>query len=293
MTRMPWARPVILGVVNVTPDSFSDGGAWFEPDAAIAHGLSLWEQGARILDIGGESTRPGAERPPVGEELRRVMPVVESLVAQGCTVSIDTMRAEVAAAAVASGATVVNDVSGGLADPEMVPFAAESGLPFIAMHWRGHSADMQSRAVYDDVVAEVREELEQRRDAFVAAGGRPEQLILDPGIGFAKLAHHNWALLRHLDLLASLGHRLVLGTSRKKFLGLVGRPEGQERSPMERDVATAATTFHAAQHRVWGLRVHDVVGTVDALDVAEALCAPASDVDPSGPRHVSARERLS
>ena len=266
-----WRRPILMGVVNVTPDSFSDGGHWFEPDAAIRHGLDLWDDGARILDVGGESTRPGAERPDVREEIRRVLPVVEALVGEGCAVSIDTMRAEVAAAAVEVGVSFINDVSGGLADPEMASLAASTGLPFIAMHWRGHSVDMQSRAVYDDVVADVVAELGERRDALLQAGIRPEHLILDPGLGFAKTGEHNWLLLRHLDALLALGQPLLIGTSRKAFLGKVGRVAGSERTPAERDVATAVTSFHAALHGVWGLRVHEVTGTVDALDVAEAL----------------------
>jgi len=267
-------RPVVMGVVNVTPDSFSDGGEWFDPDDAIAHGLALWRQGAQILDVGGESTRPGAARPAVSEELRRVVPVVAALTNAGCVVSVDTMRVEVARAAVDAGASYLNDVSGGLADPEMVSFAAETGLPFIAMHWRGHSADMQSRAVYDDVVVDVARELADRRDALLAAGIRADRLVLDPGLGFAKTAEHNWALLRGIDALTALGHPLLLGTSRKAFLGRVGRATGAERAPKERDTATAVTSWYAAQHHVWAVRVHDVVGTVDALDVAEQLLSP-------------------
>ena len=268
---MTSSRPVIMGVVNVTPDSFSDGGDWFESDAAIAHGLELWAQGADLLDVGGESTRPGSARPEPAEELRRVVPVVAALASAGCVVSVDTMRAEVARAAVDAGATWLNDVSGGLADPAMVAFAAESGLPFIAMHWRGHGADMQSRAVYDDVVADVVRELVERRDALLAAGIAPDALVLDPGLGFAKTAEHNWEVLRGIDDLTALGHRLLLGASRKGFLGKVGRAEGDERAPKDRDVATAVITAYAVQHRLWGVRVHDVVAAVDAVDVAEQL----------------------
>ena len=267
--RVP-GRPLVMGVVNVTPDSFSDGGAWFTPEAAIAHGRELVEQGADLLDVGGESTRPGAVRPSQAEELRRVLPVVEGLSAVA-PVSVDTMRAEVAAAALDAGASIVNDVSGGLADPEMAPLVAGRGVPMVAMHWRGHSSDMQDRARYDDVVDDVRRELGERVEALVAAGIRPDDVLLDPGLGFAKLAAHNWELLRRLDELTGLGHRLVLGTSRKRFLGLVGRTPATERPPLARDVATAATTLYAAQHGVWAVRVHDVAGTVDALDVADAL----------------------
>ena len=259
-----------MGVVNVTPDSFSDGGAWFTPEAALAHGRELVEQGADLLDVGGESTRPGAERPSTEEELRRVLPVVAGL-AELAPVSVDTMRASVAAAALDAGATLVNDVSGGLADPEMAALVAERGVPYVAMHWRGHSTEMQGRAQYGDVVADVCRELGARVEALVAAGVALDDIVLDPGLGFAKLAHHNWELLRRLDEVAALGHRLVIGSSRKKFLGLVGRTAGTERAPLERDVATAATTLYAAQHDVWCVRVHDVVGTVDALDVADAL----------------------
>ena len=267
--RVP-GRPLVMGVVNVTPDSFSDGGAWFTPEAALAHGRELVDQGADLLDVGGESTRPGAVRPSPAEELRRVLPVVQGL-SLLAPVSVDTMRAEVAAAALDAGASLVNDVSGGLADPDMAPLVAERGVPVVAMHWRGHSADMQDRARYDDVVEDVRRELGARVEALVGAGIRPDDILLDPGLGFAKLAAHNWEVLRRLDEIAALGHRLVLGTSRKRFLGLVGRTPATERPPLARDVATAATTLYAAQHGVWAVRVHDVAGTVDALDVADAL----------------------
>lgn len=263
-------RPLVMGVVNVTPDSFSDGGAWFTPEDALAHGRDLVAQGADLLDVGGESTRPGAQRPSTAEELRRVLPVVTAL-RELAPVSVDTMRAEVAAAALDAGATIVNDVSGGLADPDMAALVAERRVPFVAMHWRGHSAGMQDRAQYDDVVADVCAELGERVEALVAAGVAVDDVVLDPGLGFAKLAHHNWELLRRLDEVQALGHRLVLGASRKKFLGLVGRTPETERAPLDRDVATAATTLYAAQHGVWAVRVHDVAGTVDALDVADAL----------------------
>ena len=265
-------RPLVMGVVNVTPDSFSDGGAWFTPEAAVAHGRELVAQGADLLDVGGESTRPGAERPSTAEELRRVLPVVEAL-STLAPVSVDTMRAEVAAAALDAGAALVNDVSGGLADPEMVPLVAQRAVPFVAMHWRGHSRDMQARAHYDDVVADVVRELAERVEALAAAGVQPDAVLLDPGFGFAKNAQHNWQLLRRLDEVVALGHRVVVGTSRKTFLGSVGRSDTTARPPLERDVATAVTTVHAARHGVWCVRVHDVVATVDALDVVEALHA--------------------
>lgn len=266
-------RPVVMGVVNVTPDSFSDGGEWFQPEDALAHGRELRAQGADVLDVGGESTRPGAQRPSEAEELRRVLPVVAGL-AEGGPVSIDTMRASVAAAALDAGASLVNDVSGGLADPEMVPLVAQRGVPLVVMHWRGHSADMQNRALYDDVVADVCRELGERVAALTAAGVAPERLVLDPGFGFAKTAEHNWELLRRLDEVLGLGLPVLVGTSRKTFLGRVGRAPGAERPPLERDVATAVTTAHAARAGAWAVRVHDVAAAVDALDVAAALAGP-------------------
>lgn len=259
--------PLIMGVVNVTPDSFSDGGAWSDPPAAIAHGLQLIEQGAAIIDIGGESTRPGADRPAETEELRRILPVVRALGAAGAVVSVDTMRAAVAAAALEAGARLVNDVSGALADPAMAEVVAAAGVDIVAMHWRGHSADMQSRAHYDDVAADVCRELAARVVALTAAGIAPERIILDPGLGFAKLPEHNWALLRALPDLVATGHRVLVGASRKRFLGLVGRTEETARPPDARDVATAVTSAYAADTGVWGIRVHDVAATRDALDV--------------------------
>ena len=265
-------RPVVMGVVNVTPDSFSDGGEWFEPQAAVDHGRLLMAQGADIIDVGGESTRPGAERPSVQEELRRVLPLIEVIAAEGATVSVDTMRAVVASRALAAGASIVNDVSGGLADPDMVRVVAQAGVPFVAMHWRGHSVEMQGRAVYDDVVAEVCAQLAARRDALLAAGVAPDGLVLDPGLGFAKLAEHNWSILARLDVLQQLGHPVLVGASRKSFLGRLGVPEGGvPRPPAERDAATAATSVIASLAGVWGVRVHDVPATRDALAVVSAV----------------------
>jgi len=262
-----------MGVVNVTPDSFSDGGRFLPTDAAVAHGLHLLAEGADLLDIGGESTRPGAHRPSLDEELDRVVPVVAALAtaAPDAVISVDTMRAGVAEAAVAAGARIVNDVSGGLADAEMLPLVARLGVGYIAMHWRGHSADMQSRAVYDDVVVDVARELAERRETLLDAGIRADRLILDPGLGFAKTGDHNWQLLRGLDTIVGLGQPVLLGASRKGFLARVGRAAGAERTPKERDVATAVTSLYAAQHGAWGVRVHDVVGTIDAFDVADEL----------------------
>jgi dihydropteroate synthase len=267
-------RPLVMGVVNVTPDSFSDGGAWFTPEDAVAHGRDLVVQGADLLDVGGESTRPGAERPSLAEELRRVIPVIAAL-REVAPVSVDTMRADVAAAALDAGATIVNDVSGGLADPAMAALVAERGVPFIVMHWRGHSTVMQSLAVYDDVVDDVSRELMARVEALTTAGVSPDRIVLDPGFGFAKKAEHNWELLRRLDEVVALGHRVLVGTSRKTFLGHVGRTPDAVRPPLERDVATAVTTAHVAGLGVWAVRVHDVAGTIDTLDVADALRGPA------------------
>lgn len=264
-----------MGVVNVTPDSFSDGGEWFEPEAAIAHGRELLASGADLIDVGGESTRPGAERPPVDEELRRVVPVVRALAAEGAVISIDTMRASVAGAAIEAGAAIVNDVSAGLADGGMAALVAQAGTPFIAMHWRGHSTDMQSRAVYEDVVVDVCRELRERVEVLQENGIRGEDIILDPGFGFAKTAEHNWELLRRLGAVIDLGHPVLVGTSRKTFLGRLGRPEGAQPSPpADRDLATAVTSFHAARQGAWAVRVHDVASTIEALDVADALRAP-------------------
>ncbi|HYJ77485.1 MAG TPA: dihydropteroate synthase [Actinomycetes bacterium] len=260
-----------MGVLNVTPDSFSDGGSYLAVDAAVTHGLEMRDEGADLVDVGGESTRPGAQRVDEAEELRRVVPVVEALAAAGVVVSIDTMRSRVASAALDAGAAVVNDVSGGLADQDMAAVVASSTVPYVAMHWRGHSADMADRAVYDDVVADVVRELQQRLDALVAAGVDAERVVLDPGIGFAKDADHNWALLANLDRLAGLGRPLLVGASRKGFLGrLLGGPDGAPRDAEGRDVATAVLSAVAAPD-VWCLRVHAVRPTVDALRVVAAL----------------------
>lgn len=261
----------VIGVLNVTPDSFSDGGLWFDPERAVAHGLAMAAQGADLVDVGGESTRPGADRIPQEEELRRVVPVVRDLAAAGVPTSVDTMRSAVAAAAVDAGALLVNDVSGGQADPAMLPLVAEAGVPYVLMHWREFSRSMQERAVYVDVVAEVRAELSLRLDVALRAGVDLERVVLDPGIGFAKNAEHNWALLRDLPALASLGRPLLVGTSRKAFLGrLLADPAGVPRPPAGRDDATAATTALLAAAGVWAVRVHDVASSADAVRVAAA-----------------------
>lgn len=263
-------RTLVLGVVNVTPDSFSDGGRFFEPADAVREGLRLLQQGADVLDVGGESTRPGADRVDEPEERRRVLPVVVELVAAGAVVSVDTTRAGVAAAALDAGARLVNDVSGG-ADPAMFPLVAEQGVAYVLMHGRGPSKNMQSRAHYDDVVAEVTAELGQRLADARAAGVRETQVVLDPGLGFAKTAAHNWQLLASLEHLGALGRPLLVGTSRKTFLGrLLAAPDGSLRPPGERDHATAATSALAAAAGVWAVRVHDAGPNLDAVRVATA-----------------------
>ncbi|HKD97273.1 MAG TPA: dihydropteroate synthase [Micromonosporaceae bacterium] len=264
-------RPVVVGVLNVTPDSFSDGGRYTRLDDAVAHGVLMRAQGAALVDIGGESTRPGAERIDAATERGRVLPVIRDLTAAGVPVSVDTTRASVASAALEAGAVVVNDVSGGLADADMAKVVAEADVPWVLMHWRGHSRVMAELAVYRDVVAEVRDELRARVDAAVDGGVRPDQLIVDPGLGFAKNAGHNWRLSAHLGTLVAMGYPVLFGASRKSYLGrLLAGPDGQPRPVDRREAATLATSLLAAQAGVWGLRVHDVEATVDALAVWRA-----------------------
>ena len=265
------ARTLIMGVLNVTPDSFSDGGSWADTDAAVAPGLALVAVGADVVDVGGESTRPDSDRVDEATELARVVPVVRALADAGVRVSVDTTRAAVAATSLEAGATWINDVSGGLADPEMLGTVARLGGSYIAMHWRGHSREMGERAVYDDVVADVARELAACRAAALAAGIAADKLVLDPGIGFAKNAEHNWAILRRWEALDALGFPLLLAVSRKRFLGsLLGTPESP-RPPRERDVATAWLSGYFAARGVWGVRVHDVRATRDAIAVAERM----------------------
>ena len=291
-----------MGVVNVTPDSFSDGGAWFGTDAAIARGLQLAGQGADIVDVGGESTRPGAQRITAAEELRRVIPVIAGLAQHNVPVSVDTMRAEVAQAALDVGARLVNDVSGGLADPDMPRLVGRAGVPYVVMHWRGHSHRMEERAVYADVVAEVCEELRSRVDAVVAEGVDPALIVVDPGLGFAKRPEHNWDLLVNLARVSRLGgggrrvgagaergggtsrargrdkqsgdgpaFPVLVGASRKRFLGrLLAAPDGTVRPFSGSDDATVAVTALVAAAGAWCARVHEVPANADAVRVAEA-----------------------
>ena len=264
-------RPVVMGVLNVTADSFSDGGLHLATDAAIAHGMALAKLGADLVDVGGESTRPGAERIPEHVEAERVIPVVRALAAEGIAVSVDTMRASVAEACVEEGACLVNDVSGGLADPAMLPTVAGMSVPIVLMHWRGHSAGMQEHARYTDPAAEVADELTQRLEAAVGAGIDADRIVLNPGIGFAKDADHNWAVLHGIDRIIGLGRPVLVGASRKRFLGaLLAGPDGTPRAMDDRDLATLAVTALCAQAGAWGVRVHDVHGARDAVLVGRA-----------------------
>lgn len=274
-----------MGVVNVTPDSFSDGGRWFDTTAAVKHGLDLVAQGADLVDVGGESTRPGATRVDEAEELRRVIPVVRGLALEGVAVSVDTMRATVAEQALAAGALLVNDVSGGLADPAMIPVVADAGAPFVVMHWRGFSEGMNSLAVYEDVVGEVVAELRTRLDAVIEGGIAPERIVVDPGLGFAKSAEHDLALVAHMRELRALGYPVLVAASRKRFLGRVlAGPEGAPPPARERDAATAAVSAIAAHEGAWAVRVHEVRATADAVRVARAVeGAVSTSVSPSVP----------
>lgn len=261
----------VMGILNVTPDSFSDGGDWFDHDRAITRGCELLRDGAHLIDVGGESTRPGITRTEPAEELRRILPVVRALAAEGAVLSIDTMRAEVAEACLDAGAQLINDVSGGLADARMLPMVAERGVPFVAMHWRAHSTTMQELAQYDDVVSDVRDELAERADAALSAGVAADRLILDPGIGFAKTGKHNWTLLQHLDVLAELGFPLLVGVSRKRFLGDLLADSDGLRPPKKRDHASVAITAILAQQGVWAVRTHTARPHLDAIAAANRL----------------------
>ncbi|WP_238015545.1 dihydropteroate synthase [Dactylosporangium sp. AC04546] len=266
--------PVVMGVLNVTPDSFSDGGRYADLDAAVEHALQMRDEGADVIDIGGESTRPGADRVDAETEASRVLPVIVALAGEGVTMSIDTTRAAVAAAALDAGAAIVNDVSGGLADPDMARVVADAGCPWVLMHWRGHSRRMADLAVYADVVKEVGAELLERVDAAVAAGVSPDRLVLDPGLGFAKTPEHTWRLAAHLPALVGLGYPVLVGSSRKSHLGrLLAAPDGTPRPTAEREAATIATTVLSVAAGAWGVRVHEVQGNVDAIRVWQATRA--------------------
>ncbi|WP_107078732.1 dihydropteroate synthase [Micromonospora sp. MH33] len=267
--------PVVMGVLNVTPDSFSDGGRYADLDAAVAHGVRLRAAGADLVDVGGESTRPGADRVDAETEIARVLPVIRELSAAGIPVSIDTSRARVAEAVLTAGADVVNDVSGGLADPDMARVVRDAGCPWVLMHWRGHSREMRDLARYTDVVTDVRAELSRRVDEALAAGVAADRIIVDPGLGFAKTAAHNWELSARLPELVDLGFPLLFGSSRKSYLGrLLAGPDGNPRPTAEREAATVATSVLAVAAGAWGVRVHDVRATADALAVWRATGRP-------------------
>lgn len=283
LVRAP--APVVMGVLNVTPDSFSDGGRYADVEAAVAHGVRLRAEGAGLVDVGGESTRPGADRVNAETETARVVPVIRELASAGVPVSIDTTRARVAVAALHAGAVVVNDVSGGLADADMARVVGDAGCPWVLMHWRGHSRRMSELASYGDVVADVRAELGKRVDAALAAGVDPGRIIIDPGLGFAKNAAHNWQLSARLPELIELGYPLLFGASRKSYLGqLLADSDGVPRPTDGRTAATVATSLLAVAAGAWGVRVHDVRATVDALAVWQATGRPrlATEIIPGG-----------
>lgn len=267
-------RTQIMGVLNVTPDSFSDGGRWFDFSAAVDHGLQLLAHGADIIDIGGESTRPGSTRVSAEEEARRVIPVIKKLAAQGAVISIDTMRADIARQAIDAGAAIINDVSAGQAEAEMLTAAGEAGVPIILMHWRGLLSDATARYHYDDVVVEVQAELSERIDAARAAGVADEDIIIDPGIGFSKNAEHNWQLLAQIERFTELGPRLLVAASRKRFLStLLGADQTSDVPVADRDAATAAITALSAHAGAWAVRVHEPRASLIAAQVAEAISA--------------------
>ena len=264
-------RTLVMGVLNVTPDSFSDGGRFDDTEIAMSHALQMIEDGADIIDIGGESTRPGSDRISVQEELNRVLPVIAGLVNSGVAISIDTMRAEVARAAIEAGACIINDVSGGKSDPEMLSYVSTLTVPYILMHWRGPSNIMNTLTDYNDVVADVTREISNQVDAAVAAGIARERIAIDPGIGFAKTVDQNWPILKHLDVLEGLGLPILMGASRKKFLGELLAKAGLPRDSDERESATTAISTLMAARGLWAVRVHDVKPTRDAIAVVDRI----------------------
>ena len=249
---------LIMGILNVTPDSFADGGRHNDFESAVARGLEMIAEGVDIIDIGGESTRPGADRVSETEELERTIPVITELAKHGARMSIDTMRASTAEAAIKAGASIINDVSGGLADPDMLQTAARLQVPYIAMHWRGQSKDMNSKAIYNDVANDVISELQERITAALDAGIKANNLIIDPGLGFAKDADHNWKIIDSINTFVELGYPVLIGASRKRFLG------GD--SPDEREQATIALTQRLATTGVWAVRVHSVKPNKEVLE---------------------------
>jgi len=264
-------RTLVMGVLNVTPDSFSDGGRFNDAQIATNHALQMIVDGADIIDIGGESTRPGSERISVQEELDRVLPVITALVDSGAVMSIDTMRAEVARAAIDAGACMVNDVSGGKSDPEMLDYVATLDTPYILMHWRGPSNIMNTLTDYADVVADVTAEINQQVDVAIAAGIARERIAIDPGIGFAKTVDQNWPILKHLGVLEDLGLPILMGASRKKFLGELLAKDGIVRDSDDRESATTAISTLMAARGLWAVRVHDVKSSSDAISVVDRI----------------------
>ena len=264
-------RTLVMGVLNVTPDSFSDGGRFDDTEIAISHALQMIQDGADIIDIGGESTRPGSDRISVQEELDRVLPVIAGLVDSGVAISIDTMRAEVARAAIDAGACMINDVSGGKSDPEMLNYVSTLTVPYILMHWRGPSNIMNTLTDYNDVVADVTSEISKQVDVAVAAGIARERIAIDPGIGFAKTVDQNWPILKHLDVLEGLGLPILMGASRKKFLGELLAKDGVARETDERESATTAISTLMAVRGLWAVRVHDVKPSSDAIAVVDRI----------------------
>lgn len=268
--NLPTDRALVMGILNVTPDSFSDGGRYASLDAAIGHGLKMLYAGADIIDVGGESTRPGAERVDPAVEQKRVLPVVESLVKAGALVSVDTMHTDTAAAAIDAGAAIVNDVSGLTVQEDMPALIADRKVPYVLTHRRGDAATMDEKTDYSSLVDEVLDELTTVRDRFRAAGVDDDRLIVDPGLGFSKNGDQNWLLLRDLGRFAGLGHRVMVGASRKRFLGTLLTSAGKAATPDERDDATVATSALAAAAGAWCVRVHDVGPNLDAVKVASA-----------------------
>lgn len=264
-------RTLVMGVLNVTPDSFSDGGRFNDAQVATNHALQMIRDGADIIDIGGESTRPGSERISVQEELDRVLPVITALKTSGAAISIDTMRVEVAKAAVAAGACMINDVSGGKADPEMLGYVATLETPYILMHWRGPSNVMNTLTDYNDVAVDVTNEIREQVDVAVSAGIARERIAIDPGIGFAKTVDQNWPILKHLDVLEELGLPILMGASRKKFLGELLAVDGVPRDSDERESATTAISTLMAARGLWAVRVHDVKSSSDAVSVVDRI----------------------
>ncbi|RAM37874.1 dihydropteroate synthase [Arthrobacter globiformis] len=271
---LPTDRTLVMGILNVTPDSFSDGGKHATADTAIAAGLRMFYAGADIIDVGGESTRPGAEEVSPEEEQRRVVPVIQALVKAGALVSIDTTHVSTAEAALTAGAAIINDISGLSIEPGMAELVAKTKVPYVLTHRRGDAKTMTSLTEYDDVADDVVSELNGVRDKLYAAGVLPEQIIVDPGIGFSKTDVQNWELLRNLDRLDAMGHKVLVGASRKRFLGTLLTVAGKAALPEERDAATAAITAISAARGAWAVRVHDVGSSLDAVKVAARMSSP-------------------